>query len=87
MKMIRRFASWLFWETGIPLGPFAPYVLGLSIGRRPHRVYLPDCPHGKQRWKCWKCSPLTAEELRQDHVDEYPNQRSETLRGTKEGNE
>lgn len=36
--MIKRLAAWLFWETAIPLGPLSPWVLGLSIGRKPHRV-------------------------------------------------
>ena len=35
---MKKFWSWLFWCSGIPLGPIAPYVLGLSIGRMPHRV-------------------------------------------------
>ena len=42
MRMIRKVASWLFWETGIPLGPFAPYSLGLSLGRRPRKVENSD---------------------------------------------
>ncbi len=38
MSLLRRLAAWIFWETSIPLGPFDPYVLGLSMGRYPHRV-------------------------------------------------
>lgn len=38
MRWIRRFAAWVFWETPLPLGPLAPYVLGLSLGQRPRKV-------------------------------------------------
>lgn len=38
MRLLRKFASWLVWETNFPLGPTLPYVLGFSIGRMPHRV-------------------------------------------------
>ncbi len=37
-SVIKRFAGWIFWETDIPLGCSAPYILGLSIGRMPHKV-------------------------------------------------
>lgn len=37
--MMSRLWAWLFWEADwIPLGPLAPYVLGLSLGRMPHKV-------------------------------------------------
>ena len=42
--MIKMMATglWEFSEwTGIPLGPFAPYVFGLMIGCWPHRVRKP----------------------------------------------
>lgn len=38
MLGLRRLAAWLFWETGVLLGPLAPWVLGLSMGRLPHRA-------------------------------------------------
>ncbi len=38
MKIVRRLCAWLFWDTKVPLGPLAPWVLGMSIGRRPRRV-------------------------------------------------
>jgi hypothetical protein len=38
-KPIRQLAWLVFWRwEWIPLGPLAPYVLGLSLGRWPHRV-------------------------------------------------
>jgi len=36
--MIRRFPFWLVLDSNIRLGPLAPWVLGLAIGRLPHRV-------------------------------------------------
>jgi hypothetical protein len=33
----RRVAAWL-WRLDIPLGSWAPYVLGQSLGARGHRV-------------------------------------------------
>ncbi|KKN60741.1 hypothetical protein LCGC14_0529400 [marine sediment metagenome] len=36
--MIKRLALWVFDTEWIPLGPLAPYVLGLGLGRMPHRV-------------------------------------------------
>lgn len=35
---MKRLAAFIFWRTNLPLGPLAPYVLGLSLGRWPHRV-------------------------------------------------
>lgn len=35
-RYLRHFAWWLF--EVLPLGPLAPYVFGLLIGRWPHRV-------------------------------------------------
>lgn len=32
---MKRFLVWLVWN--IPLGPVAPWVLGLSVGSRPER--------------------------------------------------
>ena len=37
-KTLKRFAAWLFWDTKVPLGRLAPYVLGLSIWRWPRKV-------------------------------------------------
>ena len=34
--MIRRFFMWLVWN--VPLGKAAPWVFGLAIGRRPHKI-------------------------------------------------
>lgn len=34
--MIRRCLFWLVWN--VPLGPLAPWVLGLAMGRKPRRV-------------------------------------------------
>ena len=34
--MIRKIAMWMIWR--IPLGFLAPYVLGIALGRMPHRV-------------------------------------------------
>ena len=43
--MLKYLARWVFWEAGwLPLGPFGPYVLGLSIGRMPHRVIRERIP-------------------------------------------
>ena len=33
---MRRLLFWLV--RNVPLGPAAPWVLGLALGRRPHRV-------------------------------------------------
>ena len=35
LSCIRRFLIWAVWNA--PLGPLAPYVLGLAIGSRPER--------------------------------------------------
>ncbi len=42
IPLLRRIALWVFWETAIPLGPLAPYVLGLGLGSRPRRVKPED---------------------------------------------
>lgn len=34
--MMRRLLFWLVWH--VPLGRFAPWVLGLALGSRPERV-------------------------------------------------
>lgn len=34
--MIRRVLFWLVWN--VPIGPLAPWVLGLALGGRPRRV-------------------------------------------------
>ena len=39
-----------------------------------------NCSHGKPRWKCWTCSPPNDEELWDDFLDQYPNQRNDILR-------
>jgi len=36
--MINRFLLWLVMNSPIPLERLAPWVLGLAMGRRPHRV-------------------------------------------------
>ena len=33
---MRRFLLWIVWN--IPLGPLAPWVLWLAIGRMPHKT-------------------------------------------------
>ena len=33
---MRRFLFWLVWN--VPLGKAAPWILGLALGRRPHRI-------------------------------------------------
>ena len=38
-----------------------------------------DCPHGIPKWKCWTCSPPSHEELWNDFLDQYPNQRKVIL--------
>jgi len=39
MNLIQRFLLWLVWDGPIRLpGPLAPWLFGLAIGRRPHRV-------------------------------------------------
>lgn len=35
-KLLRRFAMWLVWN--IPLGRFAPHVLGFAVGSKGVRV-------------------------------------------------
>lgn len=35
--MLRKFLLWLVWD-GPYLGPLAPWLFGLAIGRRPHEV-------------------------------------------------
>lgn len=35
---MRRFLFWLVMDSTIKLGPLAPWVFGLAIGRWPHRV-------------------------------------------------
>lgn len=41
-KKIPQIACGFIWDTtekyGIPLGPLAPYIFGMAIGRKPHRV-------------------------------------------------
>ncbi len=38
-RLLIRAAGYIFWETRLPLGPLAPYVLGVSLGfKMPHRV-------------------------------------------------
>lgn len=34
----RRFWIWVVFDSGIPLGPLAPYALGLGLGRWPRRA-------------------------------------------------
>jgi len=34
-RLIRRLAMWLFWH--VPLGPLAPWVLGIALGSKPQR--------------------------------------------------
>jgi hypothetical protein len=38
-----RFLFWLVVDSPIPLGPLAPWLLGLAIGRAPRKVN-----HGKK---------------------------------------
>jgi len=38
--MMRRFLFWLVWN--IPLGRFAPWILGLAFGSKPHKVETGD---------------------------------------------
>lgn len=33
--MVRRALMWMVWN--VPMGPLAPWVFGLAIGRRPRR--------------------------------------------------
>lgn len=33
-----KFLIWLVMGSNIPLGRLAPYIFGLAIGRRPHKV-------------------------------------------------
>ena len=33
-----KFLLWLVWDSGIKLGPLAPWIFGLAIGRCPKRV-------------------------------------------------
>jgi hypothetical protein len=40
--MIRRFLFWLVWN--VPLGPLAPWVMGLALGRKPREVKHDDLP-------------------------------------------
>lgn len=35
---MRRFLFWLVIDSKFPLGKLAPYVLGLAMGRWPHKV-------------------------------------------------
>ncbi len=37
-RIIQHLCLWLFFDSNIQLGCFAPYVLGLGIGRMPHKV-------------------------------------------------
>ncbi len=37
-RLIQKFFMWIWRKETIPLGPLAPYVLGLALGRMPHRV-------------------------------------------------
>lgn len=34
---MRKILIWIVWN--LPLGPLAPWVLGLAIGRRPRRAH------------------------------------------------
>ncbi len=39
--MLQRVALWVWMAEWIPLGPIAPYVLGLALGSKPRRVVRP----------------------------------------------
>ena len=51
-------------------------ALGRSLAAR--------CPHGVPKFKCWTCSPPSHEELWDDFLDQYPNQRNAILREGRE---
>ncbi len=36
--MCSRFLIWLVLRSGVPLGPLAPWLFGLALGRRPRKV-------------------------------------------------
>ena len=42
MRKIIKAICVALWNSDIPLGPLAPYVLGGIFGRRPRRVYEPQ---------------------------------------------
>ena len=48
---MRRFLIWLVFN--VRLGPLAPYLLGLALGRRPRRADPGVMDAG--RWRCAKC--------------------------------
>lgn len=35
---MRRFLFWLVVDSPVPLGPLAPYIFGLALGRGPRQV-------------------------------------------------